>query len=82
MAVVAGVVMRLDDYLVTRIVEQAVHLDDLARSVGHAPWPLPPEAERLTIDVGVAVGRRRRGSEAMIRALYRDTFALATFPVI
>ena len=26
--------MRLDDYLVTRVVEQVVHLDDLARSIG------------------------------------------------
>ena len=32
--VVAGGAMRLDDYLVTRIVEQVVHLDDLARSLG------------------------------------------------
>ena len=30
--VVAGGAMRLDDYLVTRLVEQVGHLDDLARS--------------------------------------------------
>jgi hypothetical protein len=82
-AVASGKVMRLEDYLVTRIVEQTVHLDDLARSVGRAgPWGLPPEAEDLTIRVGTDIGRRHDGAAAMIRALYREGFAEGTLPVL
>jgi len=81
-AVTGGITMRLGDYLVTRIVEQTVHLDDLARSVERPPWPLPPESEALTIAVGAEVGRRRCGSATMIRALYRQGFADAALPVL
>jgi hypothetical protein len=56
-AAYAGQVMRLGDYLVTRIVEQVVHPDDLSRSVDGAPWPVPPAAVDLALAVGVAVGR-------------------------
>jgi len=48
-AVIGGKVMRLHDYLATRVVEQAVHLDDLARSVGREPWSLPDEHQALAI---------------------------------
>jgi len=37
------------DYLTTRIVEQVVHLDDLARSIGRGPWSLPTGAQALAI---------------------------------
>jgi uncharacterized protein (TIGR03083 family) len=80
-AVFAGLVIRLDHYLATRIVEQVVHLDDLARSVGHKPWPTP-SADRLVVVVGADVGLRRFGGTAMIRALYRDGFSEAAFPVL
>jgi hypothetical protein len=62
---------RLDDYLLTRLVEQVVHLDDLARSLGVEPWPNAPEAQALVISCGAEIGRRRFGDAAMIRALYR-----------
>lgn len=82
-AVFGGRVMRLEDYLATRIVEQAVHLDDLARSVGRdTGWPLPDEHRSLAIAVGVEIARRRSGPEALIRGLYRQGFAAESFPVL
>jgi hypothetical protein len=80
-AVFSGLVIRLDDYLVTRIVEQVVHLDDLARSVGRDPWPTR-QADALVVALGVEIGSRRRGSTAMIRALYRQGFTEGTLPVL
>lgn len=70
--VFAGRVMRLDDYLWTRLVEQIVHLDDLARSLGIEPWPNAPDAEALVISCGAEIGRQRFGGAAMIRALFRS----------
>jgi Mycothiol maleylpyruvate isomerase N-terminal domain len=81
-AVVGGSVMRLADYLTTRIVEQTVHLDDLARSLDRPPWPLPPENEALTIAVGAQVGHRLSGAPAMMRALYRQGFTDGVLPVM
>jgi hypothetical protein len=69
---VAGGAMVLDDYLATRIVEQVVHLDDLARSVGEANWTVPDNVVQVALATGAAIGTRRWGSGAMIRALYRD----------
>ncbi len=72
-----GGTIALDDFLWTRIVEQVVHLDDLARSLTLDPGstPLyvnPPDAEALVISIGAEIGRRRFGGPAMIRALFRD----------
>lgn len=71
-SVYGGSVMRLDDYLWTRIVEQVVHLDDLARSLDIEPWVNPPDAESLVISCGAEIGRQRRGGAAMIRSLFRE----------
>ncbi|MEZ5382372.1 MAG: maleylpyruvate isomerase N-terminal domain-containing protein [Microthrixaceae bacterium] len=71
-AVYAGKVMRLDDYLLTRIVEQVVHLDDLARSLDIEPWANPPDAAALVVSCGAEIGRQLRGDSAMIRALFRE----------
>ncbi|MCU1493679.1 MAG: hypothetical protein JWO62_1443 [Acidimicrobiaceae bacterium] len=71
--------MRLDDYLATRIAEQSVHLEDLARSVNRDPWPLSPEAAALTISIGTDIARRRSGSSALIRALYRHGLPIMRF---
>jgi hypothetical protein len=70
-AVYGGKVMRLDDYLWTRLVEQVVHLDDLARSLGIEPWTTAPDADALVIACGAEIGRRRHGGTAMIRTLFR-----------
>lgn len=81
-AVVGGKVMRLEDYLVTRVVEQAVHLDDLARSIGAEPWPLSDGHEALALHVGIEIARLRRGSGAVLRALYRRGFADLALPAL
>ncbi len=84
MTVAGGKVMRLADYLETRIVEQVVHLDDLARSVDHPRWATPAGADDLVIAVGVEVARRRRGDLAVLRALFRPDApdAGAAFPAL
>lgn len=75
--------MLLDDFLETRIVEQVVHLDDLAQSIGVKPWANPPGADALVIACGAEIGRMRRGSPAMIRSLFRSQGSAATtLPVI
>lgn len=79
--VYGSAVMRLDDYLWTRIVEQVVHLDDLARSLGIEPWSNPPDAEALVIGCGAEIGRLRRGGGPMIRTLFRETTP-GTLPVL
>ena len=81
-AVVGGKVMRLEDYLTTRIVEQVVHLDDLARSVGRTPWPLPAGAAEVAIAVGADIAVRRSGGAAVIRALYRRGWSEPVLPVL
>lgn len=79
--VIAGAVMRLEDYLVTRVVEQVVHLDDLGRSV-NVEFAVPEEGQRIAADVALDVARRRVGSAALIRSLYRAGFAEGVFPVL
>ncbi len=70
--VAGGATMRLDDYLVTRVVEQVVHLDDLARSLGCDDYPTPDANVRLVLATGAWTGLRRLGAGPMIRALFRD----------
>ncbi|MDF9804726.1 hypothetical protein M2436_003273 [Streptomyces sp. HB372] len=65
-----GEEMLLDGYLRTRCVELAVHLDDLALSVG-APDPTPGAALAVAIDVLVAAARERHGDRAVLHALAR-----------
>ena len=62
--------MRLDDYLLTRLVEQVVHPDDLAKSLDVEPWLNAPGAEALVVSCGAEIGRQRFGGAAMIRTLY------------
>jgi hypothetical protein len=81
-SVIGGKVMSLSDYLTTRIVEQAVHLDDLARSVGRQTWALPEGHEALAIDVAVEMACRLHSPTATVRALYRKGFADPVFPVL
>ncbi|MCA1846284.1 MAG: maleylpyruvate isomerase N-terminal domain-containing protein [Actinobacteria bacterium] len=63
--------LTLDDYLITRLVEVVVHLDDLAVSLDLAPPDLPAAATGLVIDTLVAVARARHGDTAVVRALTR-----------
>ncbi len=62
-------VMTLDDYLQTRIVELAVHTDDLCVSLG-IPTPQLPGAD-VAIATLVDVARHRHGDVGVLRALAR-----------
>jgi hypothetical protein len=77
-SVYQGVVIRLDEYLLTRLVELTLHIEDLCMSVG-VPTPELPEAARgAAIDTLVEVARRRHGDTAVLHALARrerDTVA-------
>ena len=64
-------VLTLDDYLVTRVIELVVHIDDLGVSVGVKPPPIPARAFDLAIHGLVDVARHEHGDVAVIRALAR-----------
>jgi len=77
MPAVGGAVIGLDEFLRTRLVELAVHSEDLALSVG-----LPvtdagvaeegvAEAVAEAVDVMVGAARVRHGDAAVLRALTR-----------
>lgn len=74
-------VLRLGDFLPTRILELVVHADDLAASVG-LDAPLPESVATVAIDLMVAVARTGHGDLAVVRALARRERAdPAVFPV-
>jgi hypothetical protein len=62
-------VLLLDDYLRTRIIELAIHTDDLCVSIGRATPPLPGLA--VAIEALVEVAILRHGELAVLRALAR-----------
>lgn len=66
----SGQVLTLTEYLRTRCVELAVHLEDLALSLGCAPG-IPPSTASVAVDVLQAAARRRHGDVAVLRALAR-----------
>ncbi|MBT2515013.1 maleylpyruvate isomerase N-terminal domain-containing protein [Arthrobacter sp. ISL-30] len=69
--VAGGLVLTLDQYLATRVVELLVHTDDLAVSIGIATPRLPPAAAKLAEHVLLDVARERHGDIAVLRALTR-----------
>lgn len=64
-------VLPLDDYLVTRIVEIVVHTDDLAASVDIGTPSFDGRALALAIDNLVDVARFRHGDMAVLLAMAR-----------
>lgn len=74
--------LRLDDLLVTRMMELAVHADDLAVSVGVATPALPAVAVETVIDLLSRLAVRRHGPTAVLRALSRAERAPATVAAI
>ena len=66
-----GLVLTLDDYLVTRVVELVVHVDDIAASIDLPAPVLPEEAYDAAIGCLVEVARLRHGDVAVVRALTR-----------
>ncbi|PZF93984.1 hypothetical protein C1I99_19935 [Micromonospora deserti] len=63
--------LRLDDYLTTRLMEIAVHSDDLAVSVGVPTPDLPAEALDPVLSLLARLAVRRHGQPAVLRALSR-----------
>lgn len=64
-------VLDVDDYLATRIVELLLHTDDVAVSVGTAPPDPPPEAAKVAEQVLLDLARLRHGDLEVLRALAR-----------
>ncbi|SCL17257.1 Mycothiol maleylpyruvate isomerase N-terminal domain-containing protein [Micromonospora pallida] len=74
--------LTLDDYLVTRLLEIAVHSDDLAVSVGIDPPELPAEVNDPVFDLLTRLAVRRHGQPAVLRALARAERAPADITAI
>ncbi|HEX7134628.1 MAG TPA: maleylpyruvate isomerase N-terminal domain-containing protein [Iamia sp.] len=68
---VSGGSMVLDDYLGTRLVEQVVHLDDLARSVPGLRLTAPGDLVARVAALGTAIAVERHGAPAVVRHLFR-----------
>ncbi|MFC7342005.1 maleylpyruvate isomerase N-terminal domain-containing protein [Saccharopolyspora griseoalba] len=74
--------MRLGDFLLTRMMEIAVHSDDLATSVGIATPRLPAEVIEPVVDLLTRQALRRHGQAAVLRALSRAERAPTTITAI
>jgi hypothetical protein len=70
--------LSLDDLLVTRMMEIAVHSDDLAVSVGVDPPPLPDAVLDPVLSLLTRLSARRHGPTAVLRALSRAERAPAS----
>lgn len=66
-----GWALTLDDFLTTRTMELAVHMDDLAVSVKVAPQELPEAAFAPVLDLLARLAVRKHGQSALLRALTR-----------
>jgi hypothetical protein len=64
--------LRLEDFLVTRMMEITVHSDDLAVSVDVEPLALPPLVLEPVLSLLVGVSVLRHGQPAVVRALSRS----------
>jgi hypothetical protein len=67
----AGWALRLDDLLLTRMMEIAVHSDDLAASVGVPTPDFPPQVLRPVLGLLTDLAVRRHGQAAVLRGLSR-----------
>lgn len=63
--------LRLDDFLVTRLMEIVVHSDDLAFSLDRATPDFPPSVLDPVLSLLSTLAVRRHGAPAVIRALSR-----------
>lgn len=78
----AGWALRFDDFLVTRLLEIAVHNDDLAVSVGIDAPEQPDEVLGPVFAVLTELAVNRHGATAVLRALSRAERAPATIAAI
>ncbi|SDI56986.1 maleylpyruvate isomerase N-terminal domain-containing protein [Nonomuraea jiangxiensis] len=74
----AGWSLRLDDFLLTRLVELVVHSDDLASSVGVETPELPAPVIEPVVELLARLAVHRHGPTAVIRTLSRAERAPAT----
>ncbi len=74
--------LSLDDFLTTRMLEVAVHNDDLAASVGCPTPELPDDVSRPVLDLLVTLASRLHGATALLRALARAERAPATIAAV
>ncbi|MFG6201458.1 maleylpyruvate isomerase N-terminal domain-containing protein [Nonomuraea sp. JJY05] len=70
--------LRLDDFLLTRLVELVVHSDDLAASVGLDTPELPASIIDPVVELLARLAVHRHGATAVIRTLSRTERAPAT----
>jgi hypothetical protein len=70
--------LSFDDFLVTRVMEIAVHSDDLAVSVDVVPPTLPEAVLGPVLALLVGVSLQRHGQAAVLRALTRSERAPAS----
>ena len=70
--------LTLDDLLVTRMMEIAVHSDDLACSAGLPTPALPDDVTDIVLGLLTKLAARRHGPTAVLRALSRAERAPAT----
>jgi hypothetical protein len=63
--------MELSEFLLSRVLELVVHVDDLAHSVGIEALPFEREAIALVCRLGVDIDIQRYGPEAVMRSLFR-----------
>jgi uncharacterized protein (TIGR03083 family) len=66
-----GWALRRDDFLVMRMMEIAVHSDDVAASVGTTAPPLPEEVLGPVLALLTSLAVRRHGQSAVVAALSR-----------
>lgn len=71
-------VLRLDQWLLTRLIELAVHTDDLAVSIDVETPTLPPEAADLVLTALVRIAAVHHGEVPVLRALSRRERAAVT----
>jgi hypothetical protein len=74
--------LSLDDYLITRLLELAVHCDDLAVSIGVNTPALPAGGLDAVTGVLCQLAARRHGQIALIRALSRAERAPKTIAAL
>jgi Mycothiol maleylpyruvate isomerase N-terminal domain len=70
--------LTLDDFLITRMMEIAVHSDDLALSVGVVTPALSPAVLDPVLELLTRLAVRRHGPTAVLRALSRSERAPGT----
>ncbi|MEV0714892.1 maleylpyruvate isomerase N-terminal domain-containing protein [Asanoa sp. NPDC050611] len=73
--------LTFDDFLLSRLVELAVHIDDVAVSVGRPTPPLPQEVTGPVLDLLTRLAVDRHGPVGVQRALTRAERAPVTIAV-